>query len=208
MHKLDLKALYHCQAIEELDLSHNRLTSIDLKPLWHCRELQTLWLAGNRLTQVELSPLWHATGLRSINLKENELTRLDISPILKSQSDFKFFIDSKVQLVAEKRLQSALWKHTTTSFQERISQIEWYDPATPEQTESPTIITKPHPEILTPDSTDIVDLDALGQEFITHCIAKGWLVARVTPAGVKYELTTTGEIALKGIGLNPFKNEL
>jgi hypothetical protein len=178
-----------------------------LKPLWHCRELQTLWVAQNRLKRLELTPLWHATRLRSINLKDNEITRLDISPILKGQPDFKFFIDQKVQLIAEKRLQSALWKHTTASFQERISEIRWYDPETPEQPTPSPQSPQPPPPASKSSPIDIVDLDALGQEFITHCIAKGWLKARVTPSGVKYELTTTGEIALKGIGLNPFKEE-
>lgn len=94
----DLTGLSRLNRLEELDLSHNEITSLYAFQVCACREtLKTLNLSGNRISDV--SPLNALTALEELNLSDNlieitvglermtALKRLNLSgnPVLEAQ---------------------------------------------------------------------------------------------------------------------------
>jgi hypothetical protein len=137
-----------------------------------------------------------------LNLTQNALTRLDISPILRGQPDFNLFIDPEVELTADVRLESYLWKNTPATFDERIPTIKWYGEAPVPEFEQTKPVESPSDEALTPALGRIISLEQIGKEFLTHLMNQGWLTRVETEGGFEYLLSPEGEAKLREIGLD------
>ncbi|KFB53926.1 hypothetical protein ZHAS_00022169 [Anopheles sinensis] len=77
MRQLSLDAIAGLGQLEELNVSHNRITTITMDDGWKCcRKLSILRLDGNRLVKFDFGLVLHMPRLYSLVLRQNRLTTL------------------------------------------------------------------------------------------------------------------------------------